>query len=112
MKRVWEWAKKGGLALLGGLLFLLSLKWIIGSRNKEIGRLKDKLSTEEATSEIERLRAVRKRVLTDVNVDDGVIEEIDKELAKNRRLLVEASNEDNTELTDDEIEEEFAKLGI
>ena len=112
MTKAWEWAKKWGLALLGGLLFFLSLKWILGARKNEIGRLKDNLAVTEATSAIERLRAVRARVMEEVDESDESVAEIDQKLAENRRLIVEAATEDNAELTDDQIEEEFAKLGI
>lgn len=109
------WLKKWG-GLVGGfivaiLLGILTLGWYTRRKNAEVAQLTDKLAVEEATTEIEKLRAIRGEIVARVGEQDEAVEEIDRQLAENKRKMVEA-HKGVEALSDEEIEDEFARLGF
>lgn len=110
MKKVWQWLKKWGAAILGALLVILGGGWLWQRHKRKVGRLKDELAVAEATKEIERLRGERTQLAERVGEKDAQITEIDDQIKRNKRKIVEA-HEQGEGLSDDEIEQEFANLG-
>lgn len=114
MKAAWEWTKKWGGLLFGAiaavLLAVLGAGWLWRRKKAEVGALKDALAVVEATKEIERLRALRGEVAARVGEKDQAVEEIDAQLADNKRKIVEA-HEGGENLTSEEVSEAFARLG-
>lgn len=110
MKKVWSMLKRYGALALGVLLFLLGGGWLWYRRDRILGRLKDEVRVADARREIERLRGQREEIARQVGEADEAILEIDRKLARNRRAVVE-SFEDGEGLSDDEVDEAFARLG-
>ena len=108
--KFWAWLKKWGIALLGGLLTLLTFGWFAKRKFSELGRVKDELALAEATAEIGKLRASRDAIEERVGEKDAVIEAIDESLTAQRRKLVEAHQLGEGK-TDEEITNIFARLG-
>lgn len=108
--KAWPWFKKGGMALVGLLAILLGLRWLFRTKGR-LGRVKDKLAIAEATKEIEKLQAVRDAVEERVGEKDEAIQSIDRQLVENKRRIIDA-HEGGEELTDEEMLEEFDRLGI
>lgn len=113
MSGIVAWFKKWWKWLLSGLgaLFVILTAGIIVHQKRRLGQVRDKLAVAEAAKEIERLRALRQEVAAQVGEKDEAIEEVDRQLAENRRRLVEA-HEGGEGLTDEEIAAEFASLGF
>lgn len=110
MKKVWAWLKKWGAVILGVLLVIVGGGWLWQRHKRRVGRLKDELAVAEATKEIERLRGQREQLAERVGEKDEQIDQIDDEIKRNKRKIVEA-HEQGEGLSDDEIEQEFAQLG-
>jgi hypothetical protein len=110
VKKAWEWIKKWGAALAGVLLLFLGAGWLWRRQQAKIGKLKDRLAVEEATKKIEQLRAVRAELVERVGEKDEAIAEVDEQLYANKWKIIEA-HEGGQGLTDDEMLEEFARLG-
>lgn len=114
MSRVWVWLKKWGGLLFGavaaGLLVVLGAGWLWRRRVAELGRIRDELAVERARQEIAHLRGIREEIASRVEEKDEAIEAIDRKLAENRRAIVEA-HEHGQGLTDEEVEDAFARLG-
>lgn len=111
MTEVWGTIKKWGAAIAAGLLFLIGMGWLWRRKQRELGALKDELAVANATKEISRLTAVREETAKQVGEKDQAIEEIDAQLAANKRAIVEA-HEGGEGLTDEEMLAAFARLGL
>ncbi len=105
-KKWWKWL----LAGLGALFAILTAGIIIHQRRR-LGRVKDELVVSEALKEVEKLRAVRAEIVDRVGEKDEAIAVIDEQLAENKRKIIEA-HEGGENLSDEEVLEEFAQLGI
>jgi hypothetical protein len=115
MAKVWEWLKKWGGILFGGiaaaLLFVLGAGWLWRRREQMLGKVKDQLAVEKAKGEIARLQGMRDQIVDQVGATDESIVRIDEELLDNKRKLVEA-HEHGEGLEGEELERAFAELGL
>lgn len=110
MKKAWDWVKRWGAFLFAGLLVLMGAGWLWRRRTAELGRVQNELAVARAQKEIARLQGQRDEVALRVGEKDEKVEEIDKQLAANRRKIVEA-HEHGQGLSDEEVEVAFARLG-
>ena len=111
MKRAWSWLKKWGLALFAGLLTIVTFGAYARRRSLQLDAARDAAKVAEAKAKIEHLRGIREQLTERVEEKDEAIEAIDRELAAQKRKLVEA-HEAGEGLTDQEVEEAFARLGF
>lgn len=111
MKKVWAWLKKWGALILGALLAILGGGWLWQRHKRKLGAVKDELKVARAQKDIERLRGERKQLAERVGEKDERVKDIDKKLAHNEREIVEA-HEGGEGLSDEEVRQEFSKLGI
>lgn len=107
----WPWLKKWGGWILGGLVAILTLGLVTKAVHSRLGKVKDELAIAEATKKIGELRATRVQIEERVEEKDEALAVIDRQLAENRRRIIEA-HEGGEDLTDEEVLEEFARLGI
>lgn len=110
IKAAWAWLRKWGLAIAGILLLALGAGWLWRRKQRELGRVRDQLAVEESRREIAALQAQRDAVLARVDEHEPEVAAIDRQLADNRRRIVEA-HEHGRGLSDEEVEDAFAKLG-
>lgn len=114
MSRTWAWLKKWGGVLFGALtatlLVVLGAGWLWRRKVAELGRVQDELAVARAQREIAHLRGMREEIAHRVEEKDEVIEAIDRKLAENRRAIIEAHGYGQG-LTDEEVEDAFARLG-
>lgn len=110
MSSVWEWLKKWGAAIAGVLLAVLGAGWLWQRKSRELGRVKDRLAVERVKRDIARLQGMRKEISKRVGEKDEAIEGIDRQLAENRRAIVEA-HEHGEGMSDEEVDEAFRRLG-
>jgi hypothetical protein len=106
---MWTWLKKWGWALLGFVAVLLGAGWLWDRKAGELGRAKDKLAVAQAKHRIAELRMVREQLTERLGENDQAIEQLDRQLLDNKRLLVRAY-EHGEDLSDAEIEEAFERL--
>lgn len=115
MQKAWAWLKKWGTALFGAiaavLLLVLGGGWLWRRREQALGAVRDELAVEKAKGEIARLRGVREEVAREVGEKDEAIVEVDRQLAENRRKIVEA-HEGGQSLSDEEVDALFARMGF
>lgn len=115
MSDAWAWMKKWGGALFGGiaalLLLILGGGWLWRREQNKLGRVRDELVVEKATSKIRELRAVRSEVALHAGEKDQAIQQIDAQIAEQRIVVAEA-HEHGADLSAEELEDEFARLGI
>tara|TARA_Y100000310_G_scaffold250210_1_gene256395 strand:+ start:182 stop:529 length:348 start_codon:yes stop_codon:yes gene_type:complete len=110
-EKAWPWLKKWGGWILGALVAILTLGLVAKAYKGRLGKVKDELAIAEATKEIGKLQEVRAAIEERVGEKDEAIDIIDHKLAENRRRIIEA-HEGGEDLTDDEVLEEYAHLGI
>jgi uncharacterized protein HemX len=106
-----KWLKKWGAAIAGVLLVILGAGWLWRRQQARIGKLKDRLAVEEATKKIGELRVLREEVKDRVGEKDEAIADLDRQLLDNQRRIIEAY-EGGEGLSDEEMLEEFRRLGI
>ena len=109
--KAWPWLKKWGAAILGGIVAILGAVLLFKTYKGKLGKVKDELAIAEAIKEIGKLQGVRSAIEERVGEKDEAIGIIDHKLAENRRRIVEA-HEGGEDLTDEEVLEEYARLGI
>lgn len=111
LQRAWAWIKKRWAPIFGAIVVVgggvAGAYWL---RRRALGRVQDELAVARAQKEIARLRGVRDEVARRVGEKDEVIEEIDSQLADNRRQIVEA-HENGKGLNDEEVLRAFEALG-
>ena len=110
MTKVWNWLKRAGVWIAGGLLLLLGVGWLWRTQSAKLGQLRDRATVEKALSETYKLRAQRTAVAERVGEKDDAIEEIDRRLDENKRRIIEA-HEHGEGMTDDEVDDAFDRLG-
>lgn len=110
MKKAWEWLKRWGAALFGGLLVLVGAGWLWNRKAKELGRVRDELAVASAKKEIARLQGRREEIARQSDAKAEDIMGVDREIAANKRKLVEA-HENGHGLSEEEVERAFARLG-
>jgi hypothetical protein len=107
----WAAVKKWAGWLVGGLAVLLGAGWLWRRRERELGQLKDKAQAAEAKRAIAHLQGRREELARELGEQDEAVQALEEALRKNRRRLVEA-HEGGEELSDDEVERAFARLGF
>lgn len=114
-KSAWAWLKKWGAWLFGGiaavLLAVLGGGWLWRRKTRELGRVKDRLAVAEATKRRAHLQGVREEIKRQVGEDDEAISEIDDQLKTNAREIADA-HEGGKDMTDEEVLDELARLGL
>lgn len=105
--RAWGWLVGIATILLAGI----GLYSYHRAKVRELGRVKDDLALQRATEEVRALRKVREEIAKEVEADDGRLRRLDAELARNARDIVEA-HEGGQGLSDEEVLDAFARLGI
>jgi hypothetical protein len=109
--RAWGWLRRNAVLLLGGVALLLGA-YLLWRRHKgEIASLKDALKVERTRREIAVLQEQRRALVARDEAAEGQIEVIDVLLAENRRAAVENAKRVRG-MTDDEVEQEFSRLGL
>jgi hypothetical protein len=108
--KIWQWLKRFGLAIAGVVLALAGVGWLWARHRESVGALQDELAVERAQNAIRELKAVRAHVLNSADVKKEQIESIDADIARNKRAIIEA-HENGKGLSDDEVEDAFARLG-
>jgi len=113
--KTWLWIKSHVKAVLGGavsvLLLVLGAGWLWRRQKSKLGKVKDELAVAEASNKINELRAVRREVAAQVGEKDESIIAVDAEIAENRRKIIDA-HERTEDVTDEELLEELARLGL
>lgn len=110
LEKIWSWLKKFGLAIAAVLLAIIGFGWLWRRQQSQLGALRDRLAVERAQHEIRELSVVRERILASADAKKEQIESIDADIARNRRAIVEA-HENGKGLSDEEVEDAFARLG-
>lgn len=110
LKSACSWLKQWSWALLLGLLALAGAGWAIRRRQIQLGQVRDALAVERAQNAIAELRGKRDQLLTEVTADHALVQEIDAQLAENKRKLVEA-HEMPPDMTTEEVADAFRRLG-
>lgn len=100
--------KKWWGAILLGFSVLVAALFV--ARRRELGRLVDELTVDRAEVAIEILSARRDRIKADARDRDQRIADLDKDIAFNKRELIEA-HEFGKGRSDEEIDFEYARLG-
>jgi len=110
LKSAWEWLKKWGLALGGGLLALLGIGagWLY--QRKRLARVKDQAAVDKALGEMDALRMLRARVRSEEGAVSGQIEAIDRKLDENKRRIIGA-HEGIEAVKDEDLDDTLARLG-
>ena len=111
MKKTWLFLKRWGLALFGVLAAIVTLGLYARHKQRELGAVKDELEIANATKEMARLRAQREMLAPQVKENDAVIEDLDSQMVRQKRRIIEA-HENGRGLTDEEVVDEFARLGF
>ena len=110
-KAVWSWLKKAGVWIAMALLALVGLGWLWRTQKGKLGKLRDQLAVEKATSRVKELQAERS-VLKEQDAGSVLeIARIDEELAHSRSEIRDAF-ENGADATEEEIDEELARLGL
>lgn len=111
LKRAWAWIKKYWAPILSAIAALVAgMVGVYWFRRRALGRVQDELAVARAQKEIARLRGAREEVTRRVGEKNEAIEEIDAQLADNRRQVVEA-HENGQGLSDEEVLRAFEALG-
>jgi len=114
VQKAWKWTRyhvSQVLSIVVSLLLaILGIGWLWRRKSSQIGAVKDQLAVTQATSEIVKLRALRADLKARVGDKDEAIGLVDEELKRNQRLVVEA-HEQGDGLSDQEVADEFARLG-
>lgn len=115
MKKAWEWLKKWGAWLFGGiaavLLFILGGGWLWRRQQSKLGRVQDQLAVERASAKLRELRAVREEVSKHADEKDEAIEQIDRQIEE-QRVVIRDAHEHGANLSAEELADEFARLGL
>lgn len=106
LRWVWKHLAMVASAIVAVLLGVLA--W--GAYERKVGKLKDSIKVEKAKGQIAGLQARRKALIENAEGKQAEIQEVDRKLVENKRAIVEAT-EEVKDLTDDEIEDEFRRLG-
>ncbi len=108
--RALRWIGRNVSVILGGIAAVLVgfLAW--GAYQRRVGGLKDSIKIEKAKGKIAALHAERVAVLTQADAKAEEVAEIDQALVENKKAIV-AIHQEVKDLKDDEIADEFAKLG-
>lgn len=113
MKAAWEWLKKWGGLLFGGiatvLLVVLTGGWYLRHKNKQLAAARDEAAIAEATAEVRRLEAVRAEVEARVGEKDEAIKVIDQQIAEQKARAVAAAGEGDG-LSDEELAARFREV--
>ena len=110
-EKAWPWLRKWGALILGIIAVIFGAGWLYKTYKGRLGKVKDELAIAEATKEIGKLRATRIEVAARVGEKDEAMGVIDHKLKENKRIIIEA-HEGGENLSDEEVLEEFAHLGI
>jgi hypothetical protein len=111
VRRAWAWLRRNAVLLLGGVALLLGAYLLWRRSRDEIASLTDALKVERTRREIAVLQEQRRALVEQDEAAEEQVEAIDALLAENRRAAVEAAKRVEG-LTDDEVEQEFARLGL
>lgn len=113
LRAVWGWLRKWWKvivpALGGALVVALGAALAVGAYRRKVAGLRDALEVERALREVEVLRARREELLAQDDRDEEKVREIDVALEENR-LAIETARR-RADVPDDELAEEFARLG-
>ena len=110
MKSAWEWACDHAVALLSLTIALLAAYAGVQLWRKRAGSLKDEVQVLKAQREIAGLRARRELLDEQSEEKSEEIQALDKALLDNKRRIVSA-HQRVEEMPDEQIEDEFRKLG-
>ncbi len=112
MQGALAWLKKWGGWIAGIVVAILSFGLIRQRRENERKLKRATLAAvvSEAESRIAVLKEHRAKVVEKLDEDHSLVRVIDQKLAANKRAIVE-SYEGNDELSDEQVEDEFANLG-
>lgn len=111
MKKVWEWLKSAGVWIAMALLALVGAGWMWRRQKGKLGALKDQLAVEKATTRVKELRMER-TMLKEQDAESVLeIARIDEALDHNRNEI-RAAFENGADATEEEIDEELARLGL
>lgn len=112
--RAWAWLKEWGGVLFGAIAAVLVLAigggWLWQRKQRELGAVKDELAVVEAQRDIAALTSRRDALIEQSDAKDPRVAEIDRDLAANRRRVIEA-HENAEGMSDREVEDAFAGLG-
>jgi hypothetical protein len=111
LKKAWAWINKHATAVMFTIVGILLAGILWKYRKNQLNDVKDELEVSKALSEIGALNARRGALNERVEEEKTHIEEIDRKLLENKRVVVEAL-EYSEPLNADQILIEFAKLGI
>lgn len=107
----WKKLKNAGVWIAMAILALVGLGWLWRTQKGKLGKLRDQLAVEKASSRVKELRAERS-VLKEQDADNVLeIARIDEDLAHNRSEIRNAF-EKGADATEEEIDEELARLGL
>lgn len=111
MKKAWQWLKKAGVWTAMVLLALVGAGWIWRRQKSKIGQLQDKVAVEKATTRVKELRAQREILKEQDTETAEEMVRLDEEIADSR-LAIRDAFEFGADASEEEIDEELARLGL
>lgn len=109
-EKVGAWLRRWWGALAGLLLALAGLVGVILVQRRQLANEADRARVAEGLSRVRELRARREEVAAQVGAVSADVARIDEQLRESKRRILDL-HEGGPDVPDDQLDEEFARLG-
>ncbi len=106
------WIKRFGAILLAALAAVVGAGWLWSVADRKLGKPRSRKALAESRGKLEELRGARAQLESSTTMRREAISEIDRRIADTKREIVELHERALTDMTDEEINAEFERLGF